>query len=118
MSSDAILVWKLFEMVAQDFPIFTQPGEFKRAFTFYNMSQWRRDERPLPDQYRDIARAVEEERSLEIVYASNGQPPRPRTIWPRRVHNLRTVFYVTAFCEIAEDERTFRLDRIQSFRLV
>lgn len=117
-ADDAILVWKLFEMVSQDFPIYTQPGEFKRALSFYKMSQWRRDERPLPDQYHDIARAVEEERSLEIVYAANGQPPQTRTIWPRRVHNLRTVFYVTAYCEKVEDERTFRLDRIKSFRLV
>jgi len=117
-ADDAVLVWKLFELVSQDFPILTQPGEFKRAFTFYHMSQWQRDERPLPDQFRDIARAVEEERSLDIVYTSNGQPPQARTIWPKRVHNLRTVFYVTAFCEKAEAERTFRLDRIQSFRLV
>ncbi len=117
-ADDAALVWKLFELISQDFPIFTQAGEFKRAFTFYNMSQWRRDERPLPGRYRDIARAVEEERSLEIVYTSNGQPSTTRTIWPRRVHNLRTVFYVTAFCERAEAERTFRLDRIKSFHLV
>jgi DNA polymerase III epsilon subunit-like protein len=117
-ADDAILVWKLFEMVAQDFPIFTQSGEFKRAFTFYKMSQWQRDERPLPGQYRDIARAVEEERSMEIVYASDGQPPSARTIWPRRIHNLRTVFYVTAYCEKVEAERTFRLDRMRSFHLV
>jgi len=117
-ADDAALVWKLFEIVSQDFPILTKQSEFKRAFTFYHMSQWQRNERPLPDRFRDIARAIEEERSLEIVYASNGQPPGARTIWPRRIHNLRTVFYVTAFCEKAETELTFRLDRIKSFHLV
>jgi DNA polymerase-3 subunit epsilon len=116
-ADDAALVWKLFTMVANDFPVFCGYGEFKRAFTFYRMAQWRGDERPLPEEYRDIARAVEESLALEIVYVVNGQPPQARTIWPKRIHNLRTVFYVTAFCEKAQAERTFRLDRIQTFRL-
>ncbi|MEW5795724.1 MAG: exonuclease domain-containing protein [Candidatus Zixiibacteriota bacterium] len=116
-SDDASLVWKLFTMVAQDFPVFHSYGEFKRAFAFYSMSQWRGDERPLPDQYREISQAASEGRALEIVYATNGQPPQSRTIWPKRLHNLRTVFYVTAYCEKAQAERTFRLDRIQSFHL-
>ena len=113
---DAALVWKLFSMVAQEFPVFHNHSEFKRAMTFYRMSQWRGDERPLPDEYLGISEAAEAGSALEIVYASNGQPPQTRVIWPRRVHNLRTVFYVTAFCEKAQAERTFRLDRIQSFR--
>jgi len=116
-ADDAGLVWRLFTMVADDFPVFSRRGEFKRAFTFYTMAQWRGDERPLPEEYRDVARAVEEGRALEIVYVANGQPPQSRIIWPKRIHNLRTVFYVTSFCEKARAERTFRLDRIQSFRL-
>ena len=116
-TDDATLVWRLFTMVAEEFPVFRTPGEFKRAFNFYSMQQWRGEERPLPEQYSDIARAVEQGQALEIVYAANGQPPQARTIWPKRIHNLRTVFYVTAYCEKAQSERTFRLDRIQSFHL-
>jgi len=116
-SDDAALVWKLFSMVAQEFPVFHAQGDFKRTFTFYSMSQWRGEERPLPDEYGEISRAVAEGLALEIVYVANGQLPQSRTIWPKRVHNLRTVFYVTAYCEKAQAERTFRLDRIQSFRL-
>lgn len=114
---DAALVWKLFSMVAEDFPVLHSEGEFKRAFTLFSMSQWRGEERPLPSQYRLIARAIDEELSLEIDYTADGQPPQTRIIWPKRLHNLRTVFYVTAFCEKAQAERTFRLDRIQNFRL-
>jgi predicted DNA-binding transcriptional regulator YafY len=116
-ADDAALVWRLFTMVANDFPVFYSRGEFKRAFTFYTMAQWRGDERPLPEEYREVARAVEEGRALDIVYVVNGQPPQNRIIWPKRVHNLRSVFYVTAYCEKAQAERTFRLDRIQSFHL-
>ena len=116
-TDDAALVWKLFSMVAEDFPVFHTHGEFKRHLTFYSMSQWRGEERELPERYALIARAAEDNLALEIVYATNGQPPHTRTIRPNRIHNLRTVFYVTAFCEQAQAERTFRLDRIQSFRL-
>jgi DNA polymerase III epsilon subunit-like protein len=116
-ADDATLVWRLFTMVAEEFPVFQTRGEFKRAFNFYSMQQWRGDERPLPEEYRDISHAVAEGLALDIVYVTNGLPPQARTIWPKRVHNLRTVFYVTAYCEKAQSERTFRLDRIQSFRL-
>jgi len=116
-ADDAALVWKLFSMVAEDFPVFITRGEFKRAFAFYSMSQWRGTERRLPDQYRLIALAVDKELPLEIVYAADGQPPQTRTIRPKQIHNLRTVFYVTAYCEKAQAERTFRLDRILRFSL-
>ena len=101
-ADDAILVWKLFCTVAEEFPVLYTRGEFKRAFTFYSMSQWQSEERPLPDRYRLIARAVKEGFALEIIYAANGRLPETRTIWPKRVHNLRTAFYVTAFCEKAQ----------------
>ena len=115
-ADDAALVWKLFSMVAEDFPHFQSRGEFKQAFTFYAMEQWPGEPRPLPDQYKPVAQAIEDGTPLEILYSSNGQPPHRRVIWPRRIHNLRSVFYVSAHCELAEAERTFRLDRIQEFK--
>ena len=115
-ADDAALVWRLFELVADDFPRFQTQGEFKRAFTFYNMEQWPGEDRPLPEQYAPIGRAVRESTALEILYSANGQPPHRRVIWPRRIHSLRSVFYVSAYCEMAEAERTFRLDRIQEFK--
>jgi DNA polymerase III epsilon subunit family exonuclease len=114
---DAALVWKLFTMIAEDFPVTYSRGDFKRAFTFYSMSQWQGREKPLPDRYRLIGKAMKEDLALDITYVTNGQPPHERTIWPKRIHNLKSTFYVTAYCEYARDERTFRLDRIQSFRL-
>lgn len=116
-ADDAALVWKLFTMIAEDFPVTYSRGDFKRAFTFYSMSQWQGVEKPLPDQYRLIGKAIKNELSLDITYVTNGQPPHHRTIWPKRIHNLKSTFYVTAYCEYAQDERTFRLDRIQDFRL-
>jgi DNA polymerase III epsilon subunit family exonuclease len=117
-ADDAALVWRLFSMVSEDFPHFQAEGEFKREFNFYRMADWEGERRELPEQYADITRAIEEDRALEIVYSSNGRPPEKRIIRPRRVHFLRSSYYIAAYCERARMELTFRLDRIRGFRLV
>lgn len=117
-ADDAALVWKLFERVSEQFPYLAGDSEFRRKFNFYRFSQWQGQEVRLPDHFEDITRAIEQERRLEIIYASNGRPPQKRVVHPRRVHTLRSQYYVSAYCELVEEERTFRLDRIRSFRLI
>lgn len=84
----------------------------------YRLSQWQADERELPDTFSDITVAIRDKRALEIVYASAGQTPQRRTIHPAYVVAQGPVYYINAFCEKAQAERTFRLDRILSFRLI
>ena len=117
-ADDAALVWKLFEIVSQDFPYFKAHGDFKREFELYSMDQWEGEQRELPEQYRDLTLAMRDNRAVEIIYATNGRPPEKRIIRPRRVHYLRSSYYIAAYCERARAERTFRLDRIRGFRLV
>ncbi|MCP4684413.1 MAG: WYL domain-containing protein, partial [bacterium] len=117
-ADDAAQVWKLFEHLSQDFPFLDGEGEFRKLFTSYRFSQWQGEEVRLPDQFEEISRAIEQELPLEIMYASNGRPPQKRIIRPRRVHSLRAQYYIAAFCEQVEEERTFRLDRISSFRVM
>lgn len=116
-ADDAALVWKLFSLISEEFPDFKTEGDFKRHVPFYHLSQWPGEERELPDQYSDITLAMKENLAVDIVYAANNRPPEYRTIRPRRVHYLRSTYYISAYCEKARSERTFRLDRILSFQL-
>jgi DNA polymerase III epsilon subunit-like protein len=117
-ADDATLVWKLFNHAAEKFPYLTDMRGFKREFVTYALSQWQTEQRELPEQYSDFRLAIEDSRRMEIVYESNGRPPLARIIRPSRVHFSRSRFYITAYCELAEEERTFRLDRIRQFRLL
>jgi DNA polymerase-3 subunit epsilon len=117
-TDDAALVWKLFLHVSQDFPSTPDSTAFKRHFTFYSVDQWQGEVRPLPEEFADIQIAIDEKTRLEIVYQSNNNPPQTRVIKPFRIHYLKSNHYITAYCERVESERTFRLDRICSFRLL
>ncbi|MFZ5979625.1 MAG: exonuclease domain-containing protein [Candidatus Zixiibacteriota bacterium] len=116
--ADAVLVWQLFKMILDKIPPIKTVGDLKKLMTTYTMASWKTEKRELPDEYSDIKRAIDENLPLEIVYASAGLTPQARIIRPSSVHSLGAIFYINAFCEKAKAERTFRLDRIESHRLV
>jgi proteasome accessory factor C len=66
-----------------------------------------------------VNRAVREERLLEIEYwtESRGALTR-RTIEPHLLVNARDAWYIVAFCRRAGGQRTFRLDRVRSARVL
>jgi proteasome accessory factor C len=66
-----------------------------------------------------VSHAIREDRLLEIEYwtESRGAITR-RTIEPHLLVNAQDAWYVVAYCRRAEGQRTFRLDRIRSARLM
>lgn len=66
-----------------------------------------------------LTQAVREDRLLEIEYwtESRGKITR-RTIEPHMLMNSRDAWYLVAHCRRAGEQRTFRLDRIRSARLL
>ena len=116
-ADDAAMVWKLFELVAEDFPSLPDEGAFRREFSLHRFDEWEGETREPPEQYNELITAMENRLAVTITYQSNGRTPQQRIIHPRRFHYLRSRHYVTAYCELAQAERTFRLDRIVSFSL-
>ena len=84
----------------------------------YRMAEWRPEPSPLPSDFADLDRAIQQGRTVEIVYQSTNTAPSGRVIRPIQVYQLGQVHYIVAFCERVQAERTFRLDRIISYKLI
>jgi proteasome accessory factor C len=66
-----------------------------------------------------VSRAIREDRVLEIEYWTESRGTiTERTIEPHMLVNARDAWYVVAFCRRADDQRTFRLDRLRSARVL
>jgi predicted DNA-binding transcriptional regulator YafY len=66
-----------------------------------------------------VSRGIREDRLLEIDYWTESRGAMTqRTIEPHLLVNARDAWYVVAYCRRAQDQRTFRLDRIRSARLL
>jgi len=121
---DAILVQKLFTLAVAKFSGDKTLPQLIKGFSKLKISDWKLEEVALPDGYTDIEKALADNLRVEISYASKdpestaNQPSRVRVIRPRTVYSLRSKLYINAFCELTGEERTFRLDRIESYRLL
>lgn len=121
---DAILVQKLFTLAATKLGGDKPLPQLLKTFAKLKISDWKMEEVALPDGYDDIEKALADNLRVEISYASKdpestaNQPSKVRVIRPRTVYALHSKLYINAFCELTGEERTFRLDRIESYRLL
>jgi DNA polymerase III subunit epsilon len=116
--SDSNLVRMLFKVALPALPKISGAEELGNHLSVYHMADWRAEPAELPVAFADLAQAVEQKLAVEIVYQSSGSSPSPRIIHPIQVHRLGGVHYIVAFCERVQAERTFRLDRIITYRLI
>ncbi|PWB70618.1 hypothetical protein C3F09_08860 [candidate division GN15 bacterium] len=116
--SDAVFVRSLFERAAALFPSAGDLASLLAGFTAHRMNEWSGEKVDLPDTYSDLKLALDTKQCLEIIYESPVRGSETRRIWPERIYAQGQSIYVTAFCEKASAERTFRLDRIVDFKLL
>ena len=62
-----------------------------------------------------IRAAIRDERKLRISYGDEKDARTERTIWPFAIAYFAEATLVNAWCELRDDFRTFRLDRIEEF---
>ncbi len=116
--ADADCVMKLLLRAGDDFMPAEIPPWIESSLTVYRLSEWSAEAMELPDEYAALGLAVQLGFRVEITYAGPGQNAKTRTIRPIYLSTQNGARYLTAFCELAKAERTFRLDRIVSFRLL
>lgn len=70
---------------------------------------------PLPPDQVDVARlraAIRSERKAVITYRNLSGAPSTRTVWPFALAYFEQVRLLVAWCELRQDFRNFRTDRI------
>ena len=65
-----------------------------------------------------IRMAIRGERKLRIAYRNNDGEESTRTIWPLLIGFFDRVLVVPAWCELRQDYRAFRVDRIRSLTVL
>jgi predicted DNA-binding transcriptional regulator YafY len=71
---------------------------------------------PLPDTFdvSELRRAIRDRRKVAIAYEDADQCASMRTIWPIFIAYTEEVRIIAAWCELRQDFRHFRTDRIRS----
>ncbi len=113
---DAGLVCLLFMKLIGMTREFTTISQLFDIIGVYRFADGAQVETDLPPQFDSLATAIRDAAAIEIRYAKPGQPIQTRPIRPLHIHRLGQNLYLNALCLIAHDERTFRLDRILSWR--
>jgi len=70
-----------------------------------------------PVGYEDLALAIEEQRTIVMIYEGGTKGIAHRRITPRALLQSGGRAYLTAYCHIDHIEKTYRLDRIRELRI-
>lgn len=62
-----------------------------------------------------VRKAIREERKLQIAYRNGAGTPSARRIWPIAIAYHAQVIVIAAWCELRDDLRNFRPDRISAY---
>ncbi len=96
-----------------------QVNDLKNSLRFVALQTM--DEPHLVIFLQQIRRAILERRKIRLVYQkrfSEGEDGRIREIDPHGLIHLGTTWYVTGYCHLRRDMRTFRLERIDTLAVL
>lgn len=73
--------------------------------------------RPVTDEFMRLRRAIEEHRKIEIDYYALARDKKTkRTVHPYLLTKYLGYWYLTGYCEMRQDPRTFKFERILSVK--
>lgn len=73
---------------------------------------------PVNVDIADLRAAIRAEHKISIVYRDGDRKQTRRTIWPLSIGVFDRVLVVAALCELRQDYRGFRIDRIAELELI
>ena len=69
-----------------------------------------------PEGFEALWEAMAAEQAVEMLYLGGSAPGATRVITPLGVTRMGSLFYLSAFCHKSRTNKTYRLDRIVSYR--
>ncbi|MDW7730421.1 MAG: exonuclease domain-containing protein [Bacillota bacterium] len=71
-----------------------------------------------PSGFEALWEAIYNGRDVEILYLGGSNPGRTRVVTPLGVTQMGGLIYLSAFCHKSRLNKTYRLDRIASYRMI
>jgi predicted DNA-binding transcriptional regulator YafY len=92
------------------------PGELRDSVDAATLTVPMTKSEPAVVDAAAIRLAIRQEHKLTIAYRNNDGEESTRTIWPLLIGFFDRVLVVAAWCELRQDYRAFRVDRIRSLQ--
>ncbi len=109
---DALVVKSLFLKLLEMRPRIPEPDELFRITWPLYLEKVDPAFLDVAAEYEPLLEAIENHRSLSIVYGGGTKGARKRRITPKDLIEYRGYLYLVAHCHIDDMEKHFRLDRI------
>ena len=114
---DAMLLKDVFRHLVHAPPPLESTAQLAQLASPMTFQQFAPRGTPIPSRLRGLDAVTERHEPIEIVYGGGSQPGARRVVTPRALVFARGRHYLVAYCHRDEIEKTFRIDRIRSFRL-
>lgn len=94
------------------------PAELRQELASSGLMVGPPGDKPMPDrELAQLRRAIRTQSKLEMRYLDKGDQESRRTVWPFALAWFERSLILAAWCELRQDYRHFRTDRIREFAL-
>lgn len=89
-------------------------SEWQQITTHAPQSAWTT---PWSINFSEVRESIRSRQKLQLHYADEAKKTSQRTVWPLGLFFFAPVWVLTAWCELRQDFRNFRIDRIIDFNI-
>ena len=114
--ADSLLLLRCLSLALEVLPQFEYLESLLAASKVYQFTDFSSADIIAPDEFVELQLAIEDGCTLEMRYGEF--PDRPISITPKMIFQQNNAYYVNAHCHYDEFEKTYRLDRIVSYKVL
>tara|TARA_B110000438_G_C15806682_1_gene647722 strand:+ start:1512 stop:2333 length:822 start_codon:yes stop_codon:yes gene_type:complete len=114
--ADSLLLMRCLTLAFEVLPQFEYLDSLIAASKVYRFTDFSSANIVAPDEFVELQLAIDDGCTLEIRYGE--YPDLPILITPKMIFQQNNAYYVNAHCHYDESEKTYRLDRIVSYKVL